>query len=564
MGYFLGIDFGTTFTAAAIWRDGRGEMVQLGDHGLAVPTVLYVDGGGSVLVGEPATRRALTEPHQTAREFKRRFGDPTPMIIGGTPYSVDALAAKVYAWVVKTVTAREGGKPDGITVTHPANWGPYKHDLLRQAARRAGLGDVDLRTEPEAAALYYASAERVPIGARIAVYDLGGGTFDAAILSKTVDGFEVLGRPEGIEHLGGVDFDEALFNHVCVAADTHAVAFDASDLTSLTSVAQLRKECVAAKEALSADTDAVITTDIGGSRAVVRVVRAEFEDMIRPLIMETIEAVLRTINSAGITFAELDMVLPVGGSSRIPLVTGLLSDRLGRPIAGDVNPTHAVALGAALAASDWWRLNTTSSTAAQQSMKLPQPAQRSSEQDVTPAGPPPRPPQGPRLVPSPTPAKRVRTIPSSRQRILILGVLAGTLAFIAGVLVWRPTTDNTAHTVANMAAAPCTALSGTQVQELGLRGSGEPRETTCEWGPGPILISVSRDVDTLTTAESAAGAGGTPTVLHNRRAIVYRPLNSPCTIVVRTDWTSSITVYSPSQDCEQATKVAEAVISNLI
>ena len=99
-------------------------------------------------------------------------------------------------------------------MTHPASYGAYKIDLLEQAIRQADIDHVTLLTEPEAAAVYYAQQERVPAGAVIAVYDFGGGTFDATILRKTEAGFEQLGRPEGMERLGGIDFDEALFTKV--------------------------------------------------------------------------------------------------------------------------------------------------------------------------------------------------------------------------------------------------------------------------------------------------------------------------------------------------------------
>src|SRR5690606_18427820 len=109
---------------------------------------------------------------------------------------------------------RQGGAPSSIAIAHPANWGRYKLDLLDQAVRRADLDHVVLVTEPEAAAIHYATLERLEPGATVAVYDLGGGTFDVAVLRKTEGGFQLLGEPEGIERLGGIDFDEAVFRHV--------------------------------------------------------------------------------------------------------------------------------------------------------------------------------------------------------------------------------------------------------------------------------------------------------------------------------------------------------------
>ena len=145
-----------------------------------------------------------------------------------------------------------------ITVAHPANWGSYKMDLLRQAFLLADLTDVQTCSEPEAAAITYASRQRVDDGACIAVYDLGGGTFDAAVLRNTAGRFTVLGTPEGIEHLGGVDFDEAVFQHVLRSAGIDLRSLDPEDPQLVFALDRLRRDCVAAKEALSTDIEAVV------------------------------------------------------------------------------------------------------------------------------------------------------------------------------------------------------------------------------------------------------------------------------------------------------------------
>src|SRR4051812_10331247 len=211
MGYRLGVDLGTTYTAAAVDVEGRLEMLALGNRALQVPSVLFIKEDGEVLVGEAAERRGVVEPSRVVREFKRRIGDSVPLMVGGAPYSPQALVARLLSWVVRFATERQGGAPDHVTVTHPANWGPFKYELLQQAITLAGLSDVATCTEPEAAAITYASRTSVAEGERLAVYDLGGGTFDAAVLTRDSAGFRLLGSPEGIEHLGGIDFDAAVF-----------------------------------------------------------------------------------------------------------------------------------------------------------------------------------------------------------------------------------------------------------------------------------------------------------------------------------------------------------------
>jgi molecular chaperone DnaK len=354
MTYQAGIDLGTTYTAAAVHRDGRVEVVALADRATVIPSVLFLRPEGDVLAGDPANRRGLQEPDRVAREFKRRVGDPAPLYLGGTPLGAHLLLARLLRSTIDRVAEREGGYPSALAITHPANWGPYKLDLLRQAVEHAGFGDYPTTylSEPEAAAIHYASQERVAPGAIVAAYDLGGGTFDAAVLQRTEDGrFTVLGRPEGIEHLGGIDFDGAVFHHVDQAVGGAVSALDPNDPDSVTAVARLRMECVEAKEVLSSDTEVSIPVVLPTMRTSVRLLRGELEAMIRPAIDDTISALHRALRSAGVTPEQLQSVLLVGGSSRIPLVGQLVSASLGRPVAVDAHPKHAIALGAAVAAA---------------------------------------------------------------------------------------------------------------------------------------------------------------------------------------------------------------------
>lgn len=350
--YALGIDLGTTYTAAATWRDGHVEIASLGSRAATIPSVVLLREDEQILTGESAHRRGVTEPHRVSREFKRRIGDPTPILLGGVPYSAEALMSQLLRWVVDEIAQREGGEPERLCISHPANWGPYKQDLLSQAVRLANIDQpVRYTTEPEAAAVFYAHQQRVEPGALVAVYDLGGGTFDAAVLRKSADGFEILGQPEGIERLGGIDFDAAVFNHVRQALGGKLEELDDEDPATLAAVARLKEECIAAKEALSTDTDTSIPVLLPNLATEVRLTRAEFEAMVRPTLHSTIEALQRALRSAGVTADQLHSVLLVGGSSRIPLVSQLVGAELGRPVAVDAHPKHAIALGAALLAA---------------------------------------------------------------------------------------------------------------------------------------------------------------------------------------------------------------------
>lgn len=360
--YGLGIDIGTTYTAAAVWRDGRAETFQLGDKTAAIPSVVLVREDETMLTGEAALRRAVTEPQRVAREFKRRIGDSVPILLGGTPYSPEALVAKLLTAVVEQVSARQGEPPAHICLSHPANWGPFKRDRMHQAVRIAGLNQpFRFTTEPEAAAVFYAHEQRVDPGSVVAVYDLGGGTFDATVLRKRTSGFEILGTPEGVEQLGGIDIDAAVYDHVSRTLGDTLDDLDEDDPAAVAAVARLKQECVEAKEALSADTDVTIPVLLPTTSTEVRLTRAELEATVRPMLHGTIEALRRALKSAKVAADDLHSVLLVGGASRMPLVAQLVGSELGRPVAVDAHPKHAVALGAswlasgALAPPSQWR-----------------------------------------------------------------------------------------------------------------------------------------------------------------------------------------------------------------
>jgi actin-like ATPase involved in cell morphogenesis len=351
MPYQVGIDLGTTHAMAAVCRSGgAAEVVPLDRRGGAVPAALYLGADGAFLVGEAAERRALSDPGRVVRELTRRVGDPTPVLVGRTPVPGDELAARFVARLVEDVARREGGVAARVAVTHPVGWGAHKVGSLRAALAGQGLASAVLVAEPRAAVAGYASGGRLPVGGLVAVYDLGGGSFDASVVRRTPSGVELVGTPEGVERLGGVDFDELVFEHVRDALGPAWEDLDPADPEVLAAVADLRRECTAAKEALSQDTEVLVRVALPGVRTEVRLGRAEFEERIRPAVAETVEATRRVIDSAGVAPADLAALLLVGGSSRIPLVVQMVSAAFGRGVAVDVDPKAVVALGAALLA----------------------------------------------------------------------------------------------------------------------------------------------------------------------------------------------------------------------
>jgi len=349
-GYSLGIDLGTSFVAAAVAEDQGLEMFSLGDGSPVAPAAVYVRSDGRILTGDAAARRAVTHPDRFAREIKRGLGNPTPVMLGGTPYAVGDLLGALLLDVLVRVTERQGAAPEVVALTHPANWGPFRRELFQDVARAAGLADALYTTEPEAAAAHYASTRGLSEGDVLAVYDLGGGTFDATVLRRAAQGFEIMGTPEGIERLGGADFDDAIFAHVNYLAGGALTEVDLSDPRTAVALARLRQDCTLAKEALSADTEATIPVFLPNRHLEVTLTRAELQDMIRAPIESTIGTLDRVMRAAQVDPSAMAAVLLVGGSSRIPLVAQMVAEAFGRPTVVGPHPKHAVALGAAMLA----------------------------------------------------------------------------------------------------------------------------------------------------------------------------------------------------------------------
>jgi actin-like ATPase involved in cell morphogenesis len=323
----------------------------LGNKSYEIPSVLYREADGTFLVGDAAERRGLTDPAHVVREFKRRLGDPVPILVGGTPYSPQMLTAQLLRWVLGEATQRMGRPPEKVVLTHPASWTTFKIDCLHQAAALADIPRVQTYPEPVAAAREYANSHPLSCGDRICVFDLGGGTFDVAVLERTDSDFAVLGVPTGIEHLGGIDFDQGIFSAVLRDASSRLRTLDLTVPQVEGQLIRLRRDCVDAKEALSADVDTVISTRLAGEEIAFRLTRGEFEENIRPIVLESVESVRRALRSANISPHDLTAVVLVGGSSKIPLVTETLTDAFRRPVLRSTNPKNDIALGATYMAS---------------------------------------------------------------------------------------------------------------------------------------------------------------------------------------------------------------------
>jgi molecular chaperone DnaK len=341
MPYVLGIDVGTSRTAAAVSRQsgsawGDAESVQLGERTATAPTVVYFAADGTVVVGDAAQRLAGSDPANAARDFAKRIGDEVPLMVGGEACSAEALTAVLVTWVVNEVTSAEGMSPEHVVLTHPPNWGNYRRRLLHRALRQTSLDNVTLLPSPVAVGESHAAGYDVPNGGSLGVYDLGAGGLSSAVVRRSPMGtFELLNSAESIEPNGGNSFDDVVFEHVMAGLGE----LDPADPNAWTTLSRLRQECTAAKEFLSVSTDVAVRE--------VPLTRVEFEDMIRTAVQAGVEELLRTIRSAP---ADLDTVVLVGGSARIPLVGDLVKAEVRKQVVIAPEPELACARGAATAA----------------------------------------------------------------------------------------------------------------------------------------------------------------------------------------------------------------------
>lgn len=364
----VGIDLGTTFSLAAFVESGRPVVVR-DSHGAAlVPSCISFHDDGTVLVGSAARERALSDPHHTIFSVKRLMGRtladlkkeleliPHQIVeretadgrkvlqvtIGGREWTPEELSALI----LKEVRKR-AGNPTKAVITVPAYFDDSQRQATRDAGRIAGLDVLRIVNEPTAAALAY-GLDRRGSGV-VAVYDLGGGTFDCSVLSLADGVFKVLAT-NGDTYLGGDDFDRLLMQ---LAAGEMGVDLGTKDAELLQ---HLRDAAERTKIALSAGGSAEMRVAVpaAGPRPALAysrtVTRAEFEELIRPLVDRSLDRCRSALRDAQLKPAQVDEVVLVGGSTRIPYVRERVGQFFGKPAHTELNPDEVVALGAAVQA----------------------------------------------------------------------------------------------------------------------------------------------------------------------------------------------------------------------
>lgn len=342
----IGIDLGTTISVVAVVDDDGSIRVLPNELGETLtPSVVYFEGGNSVLVGRDAKRMGPMEPDRVVSAIKRQMGQDATLRFDGVEYRPEAVSAIILRALVEAAAKELGVAVDELVavVTVPAYFGAAEREATAAAARIASLDCRDLVAEPVAAALAYgiSSDQR----GTVLVYDLGGGTFDATVVELLPTGPRVV-AVDGASHLGGLNFDErlaALLLTRYVAAASDEKALDDEEF-----VLALAAQAEDVKKTLSRTDSATALIQHGGRRGRIVVRREEFEQATSDLMTESLDVVERVIATAsGLGAKRPGEILLIGGATRMPMISAGLEARFGVPVrSGDVDT--AVARGAAV------------------------------------------------------------------------------------------------------------------------------------------------------------------------------------------------------------------------
>jgi actin-like ATPase involved in cell morphogenesis len=354
--HIVAVDFGTSFTTAALRRGDAIGLVDLdGSAQNRIPSCVYLDETSETfLIGRAARNSGLRAPDAFERTPKRLIGT-SETLLGGRLVAIQELVRAVYRRVF--TECRSERDPDEVRITHPAAWPEGHREVLRTAAG-AALRDVgwdvpiQLLAEPVAAAVEVASF--IPIGSAVAVYDLGGGTFDVAVVRRSEAGFDVVGEPGGHDRCGGEEFDDMLLRELgSQIADPEIrrrlIDPELDDVSLLPARSQLRAAITAAKEELSGVEQVVIQVPL--SSEFLEVTQAMFEGLIAAKINASVGLLLETIAAASrahdLRDSDLVGVVLTGGSSRIPLVNRLIDEQTRLRVFTQPDRKGVVASGAA-------------------------------------------------------------------------------------------------------------------------------------------------------------------------------------------------------------------------
>lgn len=348
MGKVLGIDLGTTYSCMAVMEGGEATVIPNAEGGRTTPSVVAFSKTGERLVGQVAKRQAVTNPEGTVMSIKRHMGSDYKVHINGKDYTPQEISAMILQKLKADAEAYLGETITQAVITVPAYFTDSQRQATKDAGKIAGLEVLRIINEPTAAALAYGLDKGED--QTILVYDLGGGTFDVSILELGDGVFEVKAT-SGNNHLGGDDFDERIINYLVEEFKKE----NGIDLRNDKMAMQRLKEAAEkAKIELSGVTSTninlpFITADQTGPKHLdITLTRAKFEELIADLIEKTMGPTRQALSDAGLTPDQIDKVILVGGSTRVPAVQEAIRKLLGKEPHKGVNPDEVVAMGAAI------------------------------------------------------------------------------------------------------------------------------------------------------------------------------------------------------------------------
>lgn len=349
MGKYIGIDLGTTFSCMAyIKENGQPDMIPNREGENTTPSTVLFE-GDSTIVGSEAKSQSLFEPQNFEQFVKRHMGERDYLFTTkeGEKFSPEAISAIILSKMKADAEKYLGDTVDGAVITVPAYFNEAQRKATMDAGKIAGLNVIAIINEPTAAALAFGVSKGTDKPQTIMVYDLGGGTFDVTVMRFDSENITVLGTA-GDRKLGGYDFDNKIIEAVIAAAEKQGLDIN-KDLTARQDL-QLKAET--AKKSLSAREKANITLNVSGTPFKYTITREEFVDMVEPLLFKTIGSMENACDEAGIEYSELDKILLVGGSTRMPVVVDCIKEETGIVPSSEVHPDEAVAIGAAYHAID--------------------------------------------------------------------------------------------------------------------------------------------------------------------------------------------------------------------
>ena len=352
MGKIIGIDLGTTNSCVAVMEGGQPTVIANAEGGRTTPSVVAINKDGERLVGQVAKRQAVANHENTITSIKRKMGTDEKVKLGGKEYSAPEISAMILSKLKADAESYIGEKITQAVITVPAYFNDSQRQATKDAGKIAGLEVLRIINEPTAASLAYGLDKGENKNQKILVYDLGGGTFDVSILEIGDGVFEVLST-NGDTRLGGDDFDQRIID-LLVEEFKKQESIDLSK--DKLAMQRLKEAAEKAKIDLSASTKTTIslpfiTADANGPKHLeYDLTRAKFDSLTADLVEKTIVCTKKALSDAQLSSAQIDKVILVGGSTRIPAVFDAVKSYTGKEPYKGVNPDECVAVGAAIQA----------------------------------------------------------------------------------------------------------------------------------------------------------------------------------------------------------------------